>query len=78
MACELEPAAIDNVITLSTFDSMKVDVTSIFPRKPGSQPHLRKGIIGDWKSHFSAEQSARMDAEYDKRVTSSGLEFEFD
>uniref|UniRef100_A0A1X7T1I4 Sulfotransferase domain-containing protein n=1 Tax=Amphimedon queenslandica TaxID=400682 RepID=A0A1X7T1I4_AMPQE len=37
-----------------------------------------KGVIGDWKNHFSDEQSARFDAEYTKRMSGSGLVFEFE
>ena len=29
--------------------------------KAGSAPFMRKGVIGDWKNHFSAEQSVKID-----------------
>ena len=39
---------------------------------------IRKGVIGDWKNHFTKEQSARMDEMIAKKVHSDcGLEFDF-
>ncbi|XP_035658755.1 sulfotransferase family cytosolic 1B member 1-like [Branchiostoma floridae] len=39
---------------------------------------VRKGIVGDWKNHFSAEESARFDQKYRERMAGTGLEFEFE
>ncbi|XP_066273358.1 sulfotransferase 1B1-like isoform X2 [Branchiostoma lanceolatum] len=39
---------------------------------------VRKGIVGDWKNHFSAEESARFDQKYREKMAGSGLEFEFE
>ncbi|XP_066274136.1 sulfotransferase 6B1-like isoform X2 [Branchiostoma lanceolatum] len=39
---------------------------------------VRKGIVGDWKDHYSAEQSAKLDQKYRERMAGSGLEFEFE
>ena len=39
---------------------------------------IRKGIIGDWKNHFTKEQSAKMDEMIAKKVDSDcGLKFDF-
>ena len=39
--------------------------------------HLRKGVVGDWKNHFSDEQLAEFDKLYDFKLKGTGLEFEF-
>lgn len=38
---------------------------------------LRKGIVGDWKNHFSDEQLARLNALYEFHFKDTGLEFEY-
>lgn len=35
--------------------------------------HMRKGVIGDWKNHFTKSQNERMDAKFIERV--EGTEF---
>ena len=85
MGYTLDSSILDTVTSQCTFDSMKANPSTnfvstgvqMYARKPGSQPHIRKGIVGDWKNHFSDEQSARMDAEYDRRLVGTGLEFNF-
>ncbi|XP_078614176.1 amine sulfotransferase-like [Branchiostoma floridae x Branchiostoma japonicum] len=39
---------------------------------------VRKGMVGDWKNHFSAEESARFDQKYRERMAGTGLELEFE
>ncbi len=43
--------------------------------KKGS--HLRKGVVGDWKNHFSNEQLKEFNKLYQSRLKGTGLEFEF-
>ncbi|XP_078614175.1 sulfotransferase 2A1-like [Branchiostoma floridae x Branchiostoma japonicum] len=38
---------------------------------------VRNGMVGDWKNHFSAEESARFDQKYRERMARTGLEFDF-
>ena len=44
-----------------------------FKDEEGKAMFIRKGIIGDWKNHFTAEQSARIDA-----VCAERIEFEYE
>ena len=77
---ELEPAVIETIVEQSTFKSMKANTGTtcpIWPRKEGSEHFLRKGVIGDWRNHFSEEQSARLDTVYEKRMAGTGLSFDF-
>ena len=39
--------------------------------------HLRKGIVGDWKNHFSDEQLEAFDRLCQSRLNGTGLEFQF-
>ena len=82
MGYGLDDATIDKITRQSTFDSMKDDPLANlplgFPVVSGSTPFIRKGMIGDWKNHFSDEQSAKFDAEYTKRMSGTGLVFDFE
>ena len=79
MGVSLDPSVIESIVSQTVFEKMqKADnVTPKFCR-PEEKPHVRKGIIGDWKSLFSEEQSARLDAEYKKRLAGTGLHFDFE
>ena len=37
----------------------------------------RNGQAGDWKNYFTEDQNRRIDEEYAKRMSGSGLDFEF-
>lgn len=72
---------IDTVVTLSSFKSMTSQETTNFdwiPQRAGVPKHFRKGKIGDWRNHFSAEQSQQMDDLYMKKMKNSGLQFDFE
>ena len=75
----LNLSIIDSIVSQTTFEKMRRadNVTPTF-RHPGGTPHIRRGIVGDWKNHFSKKQSARMDAEYKKRLAGTGLHLEFE
>ena len=58
------PPLIDKVVALSSFQSMTSNQNTNFdwiPQKADKPKHFRKGDIGDWRNHFSAEQSDQMD-----------------
>ena len=82
----LDESVIDRITEQSTFENMRSDpsanpdsLSSIKARiTKDSTPFLRKGIVGDWKNHFSDEQSARLDDEYAKRMAGSGLELRYE
>ena len=88
MGYNLEKDVIDTIVEKSTLQSMKGNPATdgnalevklpepIF--KPGEQPFLRKGIVGDWKNHFTPEQNAEFDAIYAEKMKGSGLEFDFE
>jgi hypothetical protein len=86
MGHQLDDDVIDRITEKSTFDSMKAsplanpDGSDVIKNtfKENATPFLRKGTVGDWRNHFSDEQSLKYDEEYAKRMAGSGLEFAFD
>ena len=71
---------IDTVVRLSSFQSMTSTETTNFdwiPQRADVPKHFRKGDIGDWRNHFSAEQSQEMDEVFMKMMQDSGLQFDF-
>lgn len=71
---------IETVVRLSSFQSMTSNETTNFdwiPQKADKPKHFRKGDIGDWRNHFSAEQSQQMDDLFMKKMEGSGLQFDF-
>ena len=83
MGYNLEEEVIDAIVEKTTFQSMKANPATnfewpdVYTRTPGEQPFMRKGIVGDWKNHFTPEQNAEFDAIYAEKMKGSGLDFEF-
>ncbi len=54
---------IQTVVRLSSFQSMTSNESTNFewiPQRADKPKHFRKGDIGDWRNHFSAEQSQQV------------------
>ena len=71
---------IDTVVALSSFKSMTSNETTNFdwvPQKADKPKHFRKGDIGDWRNHFSAEQSQQMDNLFMEKMKGTSLQFDF-
>jgi hypothetical protein len=71
---------IDTVVALSSFKSMTSNETTNFdwvPQRADVPKHFRKGDIGDWRNHFSGEQSQQMDTWFMKNIKGTGLQFDF-
>ena len=78
----LEPDITDKIVSQCSFDSMKHNPAVNYlwysdKRKEGSEPWIRKGMIGDWKNYFTEEQSLRYDEEYRRIMSGTGLDFQF-
>ena len=84
MCYNLDDSVIDKITEQCTFDSMRANPLADpdgylqCDVKENTTPFLRKGIIGDWRNHFTDEQSSRLDDEYIKRMRGTGLEFSFE
>lgn len=71
---------IGRVIEKSHFQSMATNhKTNLHwvPQREGVPGHFRKGVVGDWRNHFSAEQNERFDALYLEKMSGTGLRFDF-
>ena len=84
MGVDLSEEDITKIIDMTSFEKMKKDNTTnkswigIFEDEEGKPTFIRKGIIGDWKNHFTAEQSARIEAVCAEQFKDTGLEFEYE
>ena len=85
IGCDLKPDVVDKIVTESTIDRMKANPNTNFSWVSPTifaikeiNPFVRKGIVGDWKNHFTAEQSAKFDAVYQEKMKGTGLSFEFE
>ena len=80
---DLKPDVVDKIVKESTIDRMKANPNTNFSFMPSGSfalnyinPFLRKGIVGDWKSHFTANQLSTFEAVYQEKMKCSGLDFE--
>ena len=81
MEHSLKPEIIDEIVKQSTFESMRVNPTvnffSEYQYPNATTSFVRKGIVGDWKNHFTPEQNAEFDRVYAEKMKGSGLDFNF-
>ena len=81
---ELLDEEIESVIEKSSFSSMKKNPTTnyewMFKERinPEGTPFVRNGVVGGWKEHFSAKQSAELDTVYYQKFKQVGLELDFE
>ena len=83
IGCSLKREVIDSIVEKTTFDKMKDSTSSWMPvhfrhNNPNEAPFMRKGVVGDWKNHFTAEQWAEFDTQYTEKMRDTGLEFDFE
>ena len=75
---DLADEELDKITERCTFASMKqnnaVNKTAL---KIFENQFIRKGIVGDWRNHFTADQSARMDKLVAEKITPIGLEYDY-
>lgn len=77
---EADSALIKRVVEQSDFKAMAVNPKANLdwvPQREGVPRHMRKGIVGDWRNHFTPEQNQRFDALYLEKMAGTGLQFDF-
>lgn len=81
----LSQEKIDLIARQCSFESMKTNtmvnrealpVADLFDMRQSK--FMRKGIIGDWRNHFSEEESQQFDALYRERLQGIGLDMAYD
>ena len=84
LGVELSSDVITKIVDLTSFDKMKQDDTANyswwrpFHQEKGGSKFMRKGTIGDWKNHFTAEQSVELDAIIAEKLGGTGLDFQYE
>ena len=80
---DLKPDVVDKIVKESTVDRMKANPNTNSSHPPSGlfalndiNPFVRKGIVGDWKSLFTADQLSTFEAVYREKMKGSGLDFE--
>ena len=83
MGYNLKPEVISSIEQLTSFASMRNNSATDYSwsadrRNPSEAPFMRKGVIGDWRNHFTSDQAANFDALYEAKMKGSGLVFDFE
>ena len=76
----LSDEIIDRIAEQCTFEGMMRNSRNytIIDGDDESGLVLRKGVVGDWKNHFTPEMNERFEKEVLAKLKGSGLEFEFE
>ncbi len=70
-----DPGRLDAVVRASGFEQMQRDQDRWSSERAADMPaFVRKGVVGDWRNHFSAEQARRLGAKFRARTAGSGLD----
>ena len=79
IGCTITKEELEAVVKQTEFGSMKSNPLANYSWEGEHQvtPFMRKGMVGDWKNHFSDEESAMFDTLYTDRMKGSGLDFDF-
>lgn len=66
---------LDAVVRASGFAAMQRDQSRWSSARPADMPaFVRKGVVGDWRTVFSADQARRLAAKFRVRAEGTGLE----
>ena len=66
---------VDAVVHASDFAAMQRDQSRWSSERPANMPaFVRKGVVGDWRNQFTAEQARRLAAKFRACAAGTGLE----
>jgi hypothetical protein len=70
-----DPARLDGIVRDSDFEHMRRDQARWSSSRPVDMPaFVRKGIVGDWRNYFSAEQARRLAGRFRARAAGTAIE----
>ena len=73
---DIDDAMLNKIAEQCSFTAMKKnDALNKF--KVFDKEFLRKGVVGDWRNHFTAEQSAKMDTLVAEKTAGTGLVYDY-
>ncbi|XP_067840816.1 amine sulfotransferase-like [Heptranchias perlo] len=78
---ELDDEKLDSVVEQCTFKTMKMNPMANYEKVDNKNPKgafLRKGIVGDWKNHFTVAQSEMFDRVFQERMKDVPFKFIWD
>jgi len=77
---KLDRNLLEKIVTQSSFEAMAANPKANLDwvaQRPQFPKHMRKGIIGDWRKHFSKKQTQIFDRIYVKYMKNTDLKFDF-
>ena len=77
---EAAPELIQTVVEKSGFRAMAGNPQANLdwvPQREGVPRHMRKGVVGDWRNHFSVDQNTIFDRLIAENLSGTGLRFDF-
>jgi len=78
---QVSEKTIDKVVIGSKLEQMKQNNLANcnwIEINQNESPHLRKGIVGDWRNYFSDEQNKRFDRLYHQKMSESNFKNNWD
>ena len=75
---DLTDGELTSITEQCTFVAMKQNnAVNKISLKVFDNQFIRKGVVGDWRNHFTDDQSARMDKVVAEKITGIGLEYDY-
>nr|XP_020835149.1 sulfotransferase 1C4-like isoform X2 [Phascolarctos cinereus] len=75
----LDEKVLDKIVYYTSFNVMKNNPMSNYTFEPlmnhSVSPFMRKGVIGDWKTHFTVAQNERCNEDYREKMADTMLSF---
>lgn len=70
-----DPSIVERISANSSFKAMKATPAMWSSERPKQfEAFIRKGKVGDWRTHFSEEQSERLDRKFEAKLSGTGAE----